>query len=273
MESVSDRVSARRRLTPVRLVAGPNVVERNNRTGSDHRSAHSLADEDRGTLAGAQLFRGLRPDDMEPLLEAFQTRDVPSGVNVSCRGQTGSPELFVVLDGRLSVTRLTMGDRRRTEYVGPGDIFGELSVLGPGARTWTAMTLTPVRLATLDRESYLSWVLVRPHAAERLLRALAHRLEGRDDEALELLFIDVGARLAKALTNLAGRFGKRTSTGVVVEHGLSQTQLAEIVGTTRETLNKRLSEFVQQGWLISERGRFVIRDSEGLEFRASASYG
>jgi CRP-like cAMP-binding protein len=224
-------------------------------------------------LAGAQLFRGLRPDDLEPLLDAFQTRDFPSGMKVLCPGETGLPELFVVLDGRLAVTRLSMGDHRRAEYVGPGDIFGELSVLGPGPRTWTAMTLTPVRLATLDQENYVSWVFVRPHAAERVLRALAQRLEGREDEALELVFIDVGARLAKALTNLAGRFGKRTSTGVVVEHGLNQTQLAEIVGTTRETLNKRLSEFVQEGWLISERGRFVIRDSEGLEFRASALPG
>jgi CRP-like cAMP-binding protein len=98
---------------------------------------------------------------------------------------------------------------------------------------------------------------------------LARRLQRTDDDALEILFIDVGARLAKALTDLAGRFGRNTRCGVVVDHGLSQTQLAEMVGTTRETLNKQLSGFVQLGWLTSEPGRFVIRESERLELRAS----
>jgi CRP-like cAMP-binding protein len=181
----------------------------------------------------------------------------------------GQGELFVVLTGRVAITRRSGTGRGRSELIGPGETFGELSVLDPGPRERTATAMTPVRLAVLDREPYLKWALARPHVAERLLRVLARRLRRTDDEALDLLFVDVGARLAKALTDLVNRFGQPSPTGIVVDHGLSQTQLAEMVGTSRETLNKQLHAFANRGWLTTGRGILVIHNPERLAHRAA----
>jgi CRP/FNR family cyclic AMP-dependent transcriptional regulator len=233
----------------------------------------TTTEADRAVLARAQLFRSLFDEDVAPLLEAFDIRDLPAGTTVFEQGEGGQAELYVVLTGRLSITRRTGGGRGRSELIGPGETFGELSVLDPGPRERTATALTPVRLGALSRENYLGWALVRPHVAERLLRVLARRLRRTDDEALDLLFVDVGARLAKALTDLAARFGQETPRGILVDHGLSQAQLAEMVGTSRETLNKQLHGFAERGWLTAGRGRLVIRNPERLACRGSISEG
>jgi len=226
---------------------------------------------DRSILSGAQLFRTLHSDDVLPLLDAFHVRDLPAGTTIFEQGDRDEPELYVVLSGRVSITRRIGGGRGRSELIGPGETFGEMSVLDHGPRERTATALTPVRLGALSRESYLGWALVRPHVAERLLRILARRLRRTDDEALDLLFVDVGARLAKALTDLAVRFGQVTPRGILVDHGLSQAQLAEMVGTSRETLNKQLHRFAERGWLTAGRGRLVIRNAERLAHRATVS--
>lgn len=226
---------------------------------------------DRAVLARAQLFRGLPPEDVAPIIEEFECRDLRAGTNVYEQGEVEVPELYILLSGRVAITRRTGGGRGRRELIGPGETFGELSVLDPGPRERTASTMTSVRLAALGRDAYLAWALVRPHVAERLLRVLARRLRRTDDEALDLLFVDVGARLAKALTDLTKRFGQPTPQGIIVDHGLSQTQLAEMVGTSRETLNKQLHSFADRGWLTTGRGTIIVRAPERLEYRASIS--
>jgi CRP/FNR family cyclic AMP-dependent transcriptional regulator len=219
-------------------------------------------------LAGAQLFRTLEPTDVEPVLAHFTIRDLPSGTRIFEQGDTDVDEMYVVLSGRIAITRHVDDIRRRSQIIGPGETFGELSVLDPGPRERTAWALTPVRLATISRDDYIAWALARPHVAERLLRILARRLRRTDDEALDLLFVDVGARLARTLVDLASRFGQSTNAGISVEHGFSQSQLAEIVGTSRETLNKQLSGFIERGWITAGRGRFLLKDPERLETRA-----
>jgi len=226
---------------------------------------------DRAIIGRAQLFRGLSDDDVAPLLPQFDYRDLASGTVVYAQGDVGQDELFILLVGRVSIARRTGEGRGRRELIGPGETFGELSVLDPGPRERTATALTAAFAGALSRETYLAWALARPHVAERLLRVLARRLRRTDNEALDLLFVDVGARLAKAITDLATRFGQPTPRGIEVDHGLSQSQLAEMVGTSRETLNKQLHVFVDRGWLTMSRGRLIIGDPVRLAHRASVT--
>lgn len=225
--------------------------------------------ENRLILERAQLFRNLGKEDIDPLLNAFSIREWTSGAVIYAQGAFDHHELFVLLRGRVSITRRSNEGRGRSELIGPGETFGELSVLDPGPHERTATTLTAARVASLDRASYINWALARPHVAERLLRVLARRLRRTDDEVLDLLFVDVGARLAKAIIDMASRFGVSRPRGVEVDHALSQQQLAEMVGTSRETLNKQLNAFVDRGWLSIGRGRFVVRDPARLAARAT----
>jgi len=229
----------------------------------------SASSEDLAILERAQLFRSLAKDDIDPLLNAFSIREWRSGAVIYAQGAVDHHELYVLLSGRVSITRRSNGGRGRSELIGPGETFGELSVLDPGSRERTATTLTGARIASLDRESYINWVLARPHVSERLLRILARRLRRTDDEVLDLLFVDVGARLAKAIIDMTTRFGTATARGIEVDHALSQEQLAELVGTSRETLNKQLNAFVNRGWLTLGRGRFIVREPARLAARGA----
>lgn len=231
----------------------------------------TLPESDRSLLARSELFRGVQPADAEALISQADIRDVPTGADIYVQDDAGPAELFVLLAGRVAITRRTESGRGRSELIGPGEVFGELSVFDPGPRERTATASTDVRLAAVAREAYVAWALARPYICERLLRVLARRLRRTDDEALDLLFVDVGARLAKALCDLASRFGQQTPSGILVDHGLSQQQMAEMVGTSRETLNKQLQSFANRGWLTSGRGLLVIREPERLARRAAIS--
>lgn len=228
-----------------------------------------LTEPDRAVLVASQLFRGLAAADIDALVPAFGVRELPARRAVYRQDEQGGFELFVVLTGRLPITSRTGAGQSRGELVGPGEVFGELSVFDPGPRERTATALTGVRLAVLSRAAFLDWALARPRVSERLLRVLARRLRRTDADALDLLFVDVGARLAKALCELAGRFGQPTASGLLVEHGLSQRQLAEMVGTSRESLNRQLHGFAERGWLVAGRGLVVIRDPDRLARRAA----
>jgi CRP/FNR family transcriptional regulator, cyclic AMP receptor protein len=100
------------------------------------------------------------------------------------------------------------------------------------------------------------------------LQALAQRLRRTNDVLADLVFSDVPSRVAKALLGLADRFGQPTAEGIHVAHDLTQEELAQLVGASRETVNKALADFSARGWLRIESRAVVILDAEGLSRRA-----
>jgi CRP-like cAMP-binding protein len=108
----------------------------------------------------------------------------------------------------------------------------------------------------------------RPEVASQLLRALAQRLRRTNESLADLVFSDVPGRVAKALLDLAKRFGTAAPDGVHVTHDLTQEELAQLVGASRETVNKALSDFQARGWIRSEAKAVVLLDVERLNRRA-----
>jgi CRP-like cAMP-binding protein len=104
--------------------------------------------------------------------------------------------------------------------------------------------------------------------AEALLRALAQRLRRTNEAMSDLVFSDVPGRVAKALLDLSEKFGKPTTDGVLVAHDLTQEELAQLVGASRETVNKALADFAQRGWLRIEARAVVLLDVPRLARRA-----
>ena len=101
-----------------------------------------------------------------------------------------------------------------------------------------------------------------------MLGALARRLRRTNDSLSDLVFSDVPGRVAKALLDLSNRFGRPTDAGVLVDHGLTQEELAQLVGASRETVNKALADFASRGWLRLEAKAVVLLDVERLRHRA-----
>ena len=187
---------------------------------------------------------------------------------VFAEGDQGD-RLYVVEDGKVKLGRTaTDGRENLLAILGPGEMFGELSVFDPGARTSTATALTEGALLGLGQRDLHAWLAGRPEVAEELLRALARRLRRTNEAMADLVFSDVPGRVAKALLDLSEKFGTEQEDGVLVAHDLTQEELAQLVGASRETVNKALADFAQRGWLQIEPRAVVLLDVDRLSRRA-----
>lgn len=154
---------------------------------------------------------------------------------------------------------------------GPTDIFGELAVLDPAPRTCTARAITDVEAVWLDRATVRAWMVEQPHIAERLLQLLARRLQDTEHKLVEMIWHDVAGRVAQQLLSLARLFGEQDGDVVRVEHGLTQNDVSQLVGSSRETVNKVLADFTQRGWILTGRKSVLIFDSAALARRAGVN--
>jgi CRP-like cAMP-binding protein len=130
------------------------------------------------------------------------------------------------------------------------------------------VALTDAKLARLRQSALRPWITNRPEIAEQLLRVLARRLRRTNDALADLIFTDVPGRVAKNLLQMAKRFGTREGSALRVTHDLTQEELAQLVGASRETVNKALADFASRGWLRLEGKSVVILDHERLARRA-----
>ena len=219
-------------------------------------------------LRSLPLFAALDDDAADALAAALTSRAVVRGHVVFHEGDLGD-RLFVVIDGKVKISRAAADGRENLLAVlGPGEMFGELSLFDPGARTATATTITDSTLASLDHDDLRPVLLARPAVALDLLRALAQRLRRTNEAMADLVFSDVPGRVAKALLDLSDKFGEDEDQGIRVRHDLTQEELAQFVGASRETVNKALSEFANRGWLRIEGRSVVLLAKDRLARRA-----
>ena len=219
-------------------------------------------------LSRAGLFQGVAPEAATALASALVQADYGRGEVVFAEGEQGDT-LYIVLTGKVKIgRRATDGRENMLSVMGPSDMFGELSLFDPGPRTATATVLTDARLACLAHASLRPWISDRPEIAEQLLRVLARRLRRTNDALADLIFTDVPGRVAKQLLALSERFGSPEADGTRVHHDLTQEELAQLVGASRETVNKALADFAGRGWVRVDSRALTILDADRLARRA-----
>ncbi|HWB66169.1 MAG TPA: Crp/Fnr family transcriptional regulator [Mycobacteriales bacterium] len=221
-----------------------------------------------GVLGQAALFAALDAESAATLESILSIRRVPRGHVVFREGEPGD-RLFIVLDGKVKIARTSPDGRENLIAVlGATEMFGELSLFDPGPRTATVVAVTDTTLAGLDHDDLRPLLDERPGLGVALLKALAQRLRRTNEAMADLVFTDVPGRVAKALLDLAERFGTEEAAGLRVRHDLTQEELAQLVGASRETVNKALSEFAQRGWLQIDGRSVVLLDRDRLTRRA-----
>ncbi len=219
-------------------------------------------------LRKAGLFQGVAPEDVEALGNQFEVIEAPRGTTLFQEGEPGD-SLYIVLEGKVKLGRRSSDGRENLVAVmGPADQFGELSLFDPGPRTATAVVVTDARLARLPKQALQTWVQERPQIAIQLLHVIARRLRRTNTMLADLIFVDVPGRVAKQLLLLAQKFGSVDSGQLRVTHDLTQEELAQLVGASRETVNKALADFASRGWLRLEGKSVVILGRERLARRA-----
>lgn len=219
-------------------------------------------------LEQAPLFVGLDEEGTAALRASMTHVRLGRGRTLFSEGDEGD-RLYVVIDGKMKLIRAAADGRENLLAVtGPGEMFGELSLFDPRPRTASAIAVTDVVLAGLGHEDMREWLKGRPEVASHLLRAMARRLRRTNDILADLVFTDVPGRVAKALLDLADRFGQEHDESVHVHHDLTQEELAQLVGASRETVNKALADFAGRGWLRIEARAVVLLDIDRLKRRA-----
>jgi CRP/FNR family cyclic AMP-dependent transcriptional regulator len=238
----------------------------------DDVDERAKAQADRGfmdkILARAGMFHRVEPSAVSALTSQLDPVDFPCGHTVFAEGEPGD-RLFILISGKVKIGRRSPDGRENLlTIMGPSDMFGELSIFDPGPRTSSATTITEVRAVSMDRDALRAWIADRPEIAEQLLRALARRLRRTNNNLADVIFTDVPGRVAKQLLQLAQRFGTQEGGALRVTHDLTQEEIAQLVGASREAVNKALADFAHRGWIRLEGKSVVIFDSDCLATRA-----
>jgi CRP-like cAMP-binding protein len=222
---------------------------------------------DEDVIRRAPLFTALDDAAAATLRESMTQVKVSKGHTLFKEGDAGD-RLFVVVEGKLKLGT-SSGDGRENllSILGPGDMFGELSLFDPGPRTATATAVTDSRVLALANDQVIGWVTAHPQVSLQLLKRLARRLRRTNEVLADLVFADVPGRVAKAIMDLGERFGTKKDDGLHVNHELTQEELAQLVGASRETVNKALADFAGRGWVRLEPRAVVVLDYERLSKR------
>lgn len=216
----------------------------------------------------APLFAALDDEAAAALKATMTTREVGRGEVLFTEGDPGD-RLYIIVDGKIKLGRAS-GDGRENllAILGPGEMFGELSLFDPGPRNATATAVADTSLLGVGSDDLATWLNGRPDVARQLLRSLARRLRRTNEALADLVFSDVPGRVAKALLELSQRFGRPVEEGIMVAHDLTQEELAQLVGASRETVNKALADFATRGWIKLEARAVLLMNTERLTKRA-----
>lgn len=216
----------------------------------------------------APLFAALDDEGATALIRTMNRSRMERGDVLFREGDAGD-RLYVIAEGKIKLGRSSVDGRENLlAILGPGEMFGELSLFDPGPRTASATAVAETQLLGISHDQLSTLLLDRPGLAGVLLAALARRLRRTNESIADLVFTDVPGRVAKALIDLADRFGRPIEDGIMVSHDLTQEELAQLVGASRETVNKALADFANRGWLRLEARAVQITDVERLRRRA-----
>jgi CRP-like cAMP-binding protein len=219
-------------------------------------------------LLHVPLFRHLPAPALEELSQNLRLRHFGPGDTVFYEGDPGT-SLCVIQSGRIKLSLISATGREVIiDLLGPGDVFGELALLDGEPRSADAVATEGADLLLLQRQDFLQFLEEHPKLSIALLAELSRRLR-RDTQLIQdAAFLDVPARLARVILRLAEPQGDAASPNQVrATPRLTQTNLAGLVGTTRETLNKFLGMYQDDGLIRLERGRIFVLDEHALKAR------
>lgn len=214
------------------------------------------------------MFQWLSDDAVTALTAASTTRHIGPGGTIYDQSDEGE-EMFRLLSG--SVRLSVMGeDGRELLYLlfAPGDCFGTSSVVDGEARPQRAEAFEAVQLQVFTRAALNRLRQYYPEINDALLKLLSRHMRLLSDYFAGATLDEVSARLAQRLVDMAESFGAESEAGIALTTRLSQSELAAMVGTTRQTVNRVLHSFQEKGWIALHAGAAVITDLAGLAVAA-----
>ena len=212
-------------------------------------------------LRQVALFAGLEDDQLRTLAKVTVTRTFPKESFIILADEEGDA-LFVIAKGQVKVSLVSEDGREVIlSLLGPGAVFGELSLLDGKPRSANVVATEDTELVMLRRSDFLQLLHRVPQIAISLLAELAARLRKTDRKIEGLALLDVTSRISETLLQLASEQGNDTPQGVMVRSRPTHQQLANMSGTTRETVSRVLKRLESQGYIICKgRSLTILRE-------------
>lgn len=215
-------------------------------------------------LERVPFLAALTPDDLDWLGQRLRRRTFARGDIIFQKDEAGQ-SLFIIESGSVRIyVPGSQGTDLTLAHMGPGDFFGDISLLDGRPRTASAAAAAESVVLSLERSDFSTLLRSRPDSALSVLEVIAGRLRESDQMASDLAFLDAAGRLARKLLEFANASGLKRGDGTLVNASLTQEELASMIGVTRESVNRNLSEFRRKGLIGREGRKIIIRDAEAL---------
>jgi CRP/FNR family transcriptional regulator, cyclic AMP receptor protein len=224
-------------------------------------------------LQWVPFFSKLPPDEANDLARRLVRRRFSAGQIIFHHGDPGGL-LYIIDKGKVKIAHSTPeGHEALLAILGDGDFFGELALLDDSPRSATAEALVTTETLTLHREDFMRYIHDNPDFALHVLHIMAQHIRRLNSQISDIFFLDLPGRLARTLLHLAQQHGKVTAEGIAIDISLTQTDLAEMTGATRVSINKVLGRFRRAKWVKVKGRRFIILDADALKNLIQVSGG
>lgn len=218
-------------------------------------------------LGGTALFASLSKEDLASVAASCVKRTYNRGQYLCYQGDAGD-RLFVVARGLVKVTVVSeQGNEMVLATLGAHEMLGELAVLDQGARSASVVAVVPTTVLMLSRPVLLDLLRAHPALLNVLLTSLGALVRRLTEQAGDLVFLDLGARLAKLLLRLAAK-SDQDGEHIVLDLGLTQSDLAGMIGGSRPAVNRVLQTLGARGLIEISGHAIILRDQDGLRRRA-----
>jgi CRP/FNR family transcriptional regulator, cyclic AMP receptor protein len=216
-------------------------------------------------LAEHYLLRHMPAADLDRLAGFARSRSCQPNEPVFVKGDPAAG-MMAVVEGRVRiVTYSAEGKEIVLNVINPGEVFGEIALIDGGERTADAVAMEPTELLILERRDFLPYLERNPELCIKLLIMVCERIRATSEQIEDFSFLDLKARLAKRLIALTNSHGVPADEGTRIDMRLSQRELAAMMGTSREAVNKQLRAWQEDGLILLKRGSVTVVDLDRLE--------
>jgi len=211
------------------------------------------------------LLKALSDEEMDRLMRFSNVQSFKAGDVVFRKGDPGEG-MMAVLKGQIRIGVMSAeGKELIHNIINPGQVFGEIALLDGKERSADAVAIVPTDVLVVLRRDFLPFLEADSALCIRLMTVLCEKLRQTSELAEDFMFLELRQRLAKRLVRLAQLYGRPWRSGVIINFRLPQRELAAMMGTSRESINKQLREWAESGWLEVDRGNIAILNMEALE--------
>ena len=222
--------------------------------------------EDLDVLARMTLFEGMSRDELESLNQDLHRKTFPAGTNVITVAQRGEV-VYLLLSGTVKIyVDQIDGTEVILAFLGPGDTIGEMALVDSAGRSASVLTLEKCNCLSMDRGSFHRALKSMNSLSYNLVRLLSRRVRLGNEQIQALSTLDVRGRVARQLLAFAQRYGETSSDDAIrIPLRLTQTDVASLVGASRERVNQVIVSFKESGFISVDSGHhFTVHDVQAL---------